>query len=86
MAVGTVKTAISLPKEEYQLLEKIRREMGISRSALFEKAVSFWLRELQEQKKVKRYIEGYRKHPESVAEIKAMEKASAEAFSVEDLE
>lgn len=85
MAIGTVKTGISLPKEEYQQLEKIRRKMRLSRSALFEKALSFWLKSLREQGKIKQYIEGYKKYPESVTEIKAMEKASAEAFSAEGL-
>ncbi len=85
MSISTVKTGVSLPREEYWELEKIRRKMGLSRSALFEKALSFWLKSLQEQEKIKQYIEGYKKHPESVTEIKAMEKAAAEAFSAEDL-
>lgn len=85
MAISTVKTGVSLPKDEYQQLEKIRRKMGLSRSALFKKVLSSWLKNLQEQEKVKRYIEGYKKHPESVREIKAIEKASAEAFLAEDL-
>ena len=59
--------------------------MGISRSALFEKALSFWLKSMQEEEKIEQYIKGYKKHPESITEIKAMEQESAEAFSSEDL-
>lgn len=85
MGAGTVKTGISLPKEEFVLLERLRTKKGISRSELFREALSYWLKAIHEEKKIKQYIEGYRKHSEPISEIKAMEMAASEAFDEEGL-
>ncbi len=81
----TLKIAISLPKEDFDEIEKIRKSFGFQRSAVIDKAIRFWLRHLNQEKLIKRYEEGYRKKPESIQETKAMEKAAAEAFKEEDL-
>lgn len=82
----TLKIAISLPKEDYYKIEKIRKKLGLRRSTLIDKAIRFWLSRLEQEELVKRYQEGYRKIPESIQEIKAIEKESAEAFKEEDLQ
>jgi len=79
------KIAISLPKEDFDKLEKLRKRLGFERSALIDKAIRFWLRYLEQEELIKRYEEGYRKRPESIQEIKAMEQAAAGAFAEEDL-
>lgn len=80
MPNNTVKIAISLPKQEYQFLEKFRRRLGISRSAMIDKAVCFWLKRQQEEELVKKYEDSYREKPENVSEIMAGEKAGMEAL------
>jgi len=81
----TTKIAISLPKDDFNRIEEIRKELGSQRSAVVDMAIRFWFKSLDAKKKIMRYEEGYRKKPESVEEIKAMEKVSAEAFHEEGL-
>lgn len=83
---NTQKIAISLPKEDFYKIEKIRKKLGFGRSGIIDKAIRFWLARLEQEELIKRYQEGYKNKPESIREIKAMEKASAEAFKEEDLE
>ncbi|HAZ10461.1 MAG: hypothetical protein Q7O04_06575 [Candidatus Omnitrophota bacterium] len=83
MPNNTVKIAISLPKQEYQFLEKFRRKLGISRSAMIDKAISFWLKRQQDEELIKEYEDSYKKKPENVSEIIALEKAGLEALSEE---
>lgn len=82
----TSKIAISLPKEDFDKIEKLRKKLRLERSAIIDKAIRFWLRYLEQQDLIKRYEQGYRKKPESVQEIKAMEEAQADAFAEEDLQ
>ena len=87
MSANAVKIAISLPKEDFKLLETIRKKMGITRSALIDKAIHYWLNKRKEEQMIRRYEEGYRRYPETSAEIKelvAMEKAQAETMEEED--
>lgn len=79
------KIGISLPKEDLKRIEKIRKELGINRSELIDSAIRFWLKNFEQQKMIEKYEKGYKKKPESIEELKAMEKAAAEAFSEEDL-
>lgn len=83
---NTLKIAISLPKEDFYKLEQIRKKLGFGRSHIIDKAIRFWLGYREKEELIKRYQEGYRKKPESIQEIEAMEKASAEAFKSEDLQ
>lgn len=80
---NTLKIAVSLPKEDFYKIEKIRKKLGFGRSAIIDKAIRFWLGRMEKEALIKRYQEGYRHKPESIQEIKAMEKAAAEAFGEE---
>jgi len=83
---NTLKIAISLSKEYFYKLERIRKKLGFARSAIIDKAIRFWLGHREQEELIKRYQEGCKKKPESIQEIEAMEKASAEAFSEENLQ
>ncbi len=82
----TTKIAISLPKEDFDRIEKIRKKMKLNRSAVIDMAIRFWLAHLEKERMIRQYEEGYKKKPESVEEVKAMEQASAEAFKEEGWE
>jgi len=69
VAARTVKVAISLPKEEFDAVERLRQELGLSRSALIARALRAWLEERSEEQQIRRYLEGYRRNPESEKEI-----------------
>jgi metal-responsive CopG/Arc/MetJ family transcriptional regulator len=81
----TTKVAISLPKDDFKRIEEIRKELGVERSAIIDMAIRFWLKSIEEEKMIRQYEQGYQKKPESLEEIKAMERASAEAFEEEGL-
>ena len=83
--IKATKIAISLPTEDLKRIERVRKELGAQRSALIDVAIRFWLDSRDRQKMIEQYQEGYRHHPESADEIKAMEELAADAFAEEDL-
>ncbi len=84
MPNNTVKIAISIPKQKYRFLEKLRQRLGLSRSAIIDKAISFWLKRQQDEELIKKYEDSYRKKPENVSESVAWEKAGMEVLSKEE--
>ncbi len=83
--IKTAKIAISLPKDDMTRIEKIRKELGIQRSAVIDMAIRFWLNYIEERKLIRQYEDGYRKKPELISEIKAFETMAADAFDEEGL-
>ncbi len=81
MPVQTIKVAISLPKEEFRALEKRRRKLKQTRSAVVTEAIRYWLKAQEEAEDVRRYIEGYQKHPETKEEMVFCEKAGVEVLA-----
>lgn len=81
-----VKIAVSLPSSLYQAIEKERRETGQSRSAIVRSALEDSIARRDRAALIERYVEGYRKHPETVAEVAAAESASADALAGESWE
>lgn len=71
MAHAAAKIAISLPVELFRLLERARKVFGKSRSEIVQDALRRWAAHAQLDPKVRQYIEGYRKHPDTAEEIAA---------------
>lgn len=82
--IKTAKIAISLPQNDLFRLEKVRKKLGIQRSAIIDMAIRFWLETMEKRKLIKQYEDGYRNKPEDISEIKAMERAAGKAFSEEE--
>jgi hypothetical protein len=78
------KIAISLPKEDFRELEKVRAKMGVGRSAVVAQAIRFWLQQRKNEQMIKRYQEGYRRKPERVVDLMAFEKAELEVLGTEE--
>ncbi len=70
------KIAISLPDDVLEEIETARKDRGQSRSEFVRKALDAYLRRGDEDRR--RYIEGYKKFPETAEEM-AMVEAAAEA-------
>lgn len=83
---NTMKIAISLPREDFCKMEKLRRKLKVQRSAFIDKALIFWFNYWEQKESIKRYEAGYKAQPESLQEIKALEQVSAAAFKEEGLE
>ncbi len=84
MANNTVKMAISLPKEDFIMIEKLRRELNIPRSTLIDQAIRFWFSKRAEREQIHQYEQGYRKKPEKAQELRALERAQMEVLPEED--
>ena len=80
-----MKIAISLPGEDFEKIETVRKKLGLKRSVIIDKAIRFWLNHLEKKDMIRQYEEGYKKKPEPIEEIRAQELASADAFQEEGL-
>lgn len=84
MIVGmtkTAKVAISLPTETLHAIEVIRKEMGLSRSALIREALEHWLQARETSPEDQRYIQGYLKTPEPADQADAVASAATAHWS-----
>lgn len=84
MPAKTVKVAISLPLKEYRQVEKVRKRLRISRSAVISEALKRWIAASHEQEKIRAYVEGYRRSPETVLEQRPFESLAGEILAAEE--
>ncbi len=82
----TAKIAISLPLELARRVERLRKETGESRSAIFRKAVERIFEEREQAKRRAAYIEGYRKMPETAEDRVVPESVVMETIAKEPWE
>ena len=80
------KIAISLPAEMVSRVEKSRARTGESRSAFIRRALEQVMAEREGRVQIAKYVEGYRKHPETAREVKAAEASAAELLAGEPWE
>lgn len=78
-----IKTAISLPQEDFQLVETLRKQTHKSRSQILLEAFHAWLEGHRQEALETRYEEAYRKHPEKLGDIEALVKAGTPAWGKE---
>jgi metal-responsive CopG/Arc/MetJ family transcriptional regulator len=83
---GIRRVAISLPASLLGRLEKERRASGDSRSGFVRKAIESLLTRVEDARRLVAYVEGYRRHPESEAEVEAARAAAAAVLLAEPWE
>ena len=66
------KIAVTVPTETYAVVERLRRRLGKSRSAVVALALEDWIRGVDLAEADRRYVEGYLRTPEAVDEIGAV--------------
>jgi metal-responsive CopG/Arc/MetJ family transcriptional regulator len=71
MAKTATKVAVSLPVPLYRALERERRRLGKSRSAVLQEALRDWLRRGVQADLVRDYQAGYRARPEGERDAEA---------------
>ena len=81
-----VKVTISLSREMLAAADRERLARGETRSEFFRAAVQTFLREIQEQADIERYVQGYREFPETDVEIQAVHAAGQAALAQEPWE
>lgn len=86
MSSQTVKVAISIPKGRFKALEGIRHKLSVSRSALIDEAVRYWLESKERQQLVDKYEKGYIKKPEDASHVKGLHIVQFDVLSKEEWE
>ena len=69
---GFTKIAVTVPTGTYAIIERLRRRLGKSRSAVVALALEEWIRSTDLSDADRRYAEGYLRTPEAVDEIAAV--------------
>ncbi|MBF0493015.1 MAG: hypothetical protein HQM15_09570 [Deltaproteobacteria bacterium] len=80
----SVKTAISLPKEDFLKIEAYRKKNKKSRSEVIQEAVHQWFENHALQEKEQQYMQGYAQKPEEAQEIEPFFKAGLGAWKKEE--
>jgi lauroyl/myristoyl acyltransferase len=81
-----IKTAIAIPRIDYQQIETLRLQMGKTRSQLLLEAFRHWMHHRDRLQAERRYVEGYRRHPETSAENAALLNAGQTLWNKESWE
>lgn len=76
--------AISLPDHQAKAVERIRRFRNVPRSRIIQEAVDRYIAEEDEREAIRRYVEGYRRIPETTADAEAYAQMAAEVLGHED--
>ncbi len=77
------KIAISVSAELLAAADALARETGESRSAVYERALRGYLAAREGKERSRRYVEGYRRTPETPREIAAALRAALPALTAE---
>jgi metal-responsive CopG/Arc/MetJ family transcriptional regulator len=77
------KIAISLPDEQADAVEAIRRDERVPRSRVIQDAIALYLRHRAERRATREYEDGYRRMPEGGA-AEGYTQASADMLAAED--
>jgi metal-responsive CopG/Arc/MetJ family transcriptional regulator len=76
--------AISLPDHQAKAVERIRRVRNVPRSRIIQEAIDRYLADDETRDAVRRYIDGYRRVPESDHDGDAYARAAADVLGHED--
>lgn len=76
--------AISLPDHQAKAVERIRRFRNVPRSRIIQEAIDRYIAEDAARDAIRRYVEGYRRFPESEGDGESYAQAAAEVLGSED--
>ena len=79
-----VKTAISLPRQDFQRIEQWRRKSKKSRSQVVLEALRAWFTAHALKNQEEKYAQGYLIHPEEKAELGGSFKAGLTSWHKEE--
>ena len=79
-----VKIGISISYEVLRAAERLRKETGESRSAVCERGLASLVATRENSLEAKRYIDGYRRKPESRDEVRGALATATALFATED--
>ena len=77
------KFAISIPEEDFERLEVLRKKERLARSQAVLRAIRLWEKSKEMERLIQKYEVGYKRNPEMMEERIAWEKASLTALTTE---
>jgi metal-responsive CopG/Arc/MetJ family transcriptional regulator len=77
------KVAITVSADVLAEAERERKRTGESRSAVFERALMMYFADQRAVEAARRYVDGYRRAPETAAEIRVVTAAAMSALAAE---
>jgi hypothetical protein len=75
------KVAVTVPEETLRAVEKRRRVLGLSRSAVVSAALESWLADQAMTAEERRYVVAYLKQPETAEEVRETTAIGAAAMA-----
>lgn len=81
MPKQTSAVSVTIPRDLYQEVERVRRRNGKTRGAVIQDALCHWLAQQEETKLVRAYKAGYRRTPESRREVTAAKAAALQLLA-----
>lgn len=82
--MNTVKICITIPKYEFDIIEKERKEKMLKRSQFIKGIFDSFFKNKQKQSLIDKYIKAYKKHPEPIKESNARTMIGLESFNKEE--
>lgn len=77
------KVAVTVSAEVLAEAERERKRTGESRSAVFERALTMYFADRRAVEASRRYVDGYRRAPESASEVRVATAAALAALTAE---
>jgi metal-responsive CopG/Arc/MetJ family transcriptional regulator len=71
--MSKLRLTVTIPHEEYERIEEEKKKKGVSRSAFVQEIIKFFFAKEDEQFKIKKYIDGYKRIPEKTNYIAQLE-------------
>ena len=81
--MSKLRLTVTIPHDEYERIEEEKKKKGISRSALVQEIIKFFFVKEDEQFKIKKYIDGYKRIPEKTNFIAQLEQVQFETLNKE---
>ena len=69
------KIATSLPGEQYDALEQLRKRLKLGRSEAVQEALAMWLAARTGDERIAQYVRGYAEKPDDAREAAALARA-----------
>ncbi len=76
----SIRLTVTIPKIEYEQIERAKKKRGLSRSAFLKEIIDFFFMREAEKTKIESYIAGYKHKPEDLADIKLLEKSQMDVM------
>lgn len=81
--MSKLRLTVTIPHEDYERIEEEKKKKGISRSALVQEMVKFFFAKEDEQFKINKYIDGYKRIPEKTNYVAQLEQVQFEVLDEE---